>query len=190
MVEEIKKQKESHESLGKEQKLQWLMNEFGKDVVRLAFTYTKEKQVAEDIAQEVFIRCYNHLDEFRHESSYKTWLFRITINLCRDYFRSWSYKHITISDFFSKATFTNQTPETEMMALEKSRMVAEKVLALPVKYREVIMLYYYEEMSYHQISETLNISVQTVKTRLHRGRLKLKKLLESERGGLNEAYLK
>lgn len=178
MFEEVNKHLEINEKLNKEQKLKWLMNEYGKDVVRLAFTYTKQKQLSADIAQEVFIRCYQNLDVFRHEASYKTWIFKITINLCKDYFRSWHYKHITISDYFSKATFTNQTPETEFMSLEKNRLVAEKVLALPVKYREVIILYYYEEMSYNQISEALTISLQTVKARLHRARIKLKKSLK------------
>ncbi|GIO28305.1 RNA polymerase subunit sigma [Ornithinibacillus bavariensis] len=186
MFEELNKNGEANE-LSKEQRLELLMNQFGRDVVRLAFTYTKEKQLAEDIAQEVFIRCYQNLDVFRHESSYKTWVFRITINLCRDYFRSWNYKHITISDIFNKLSFTNRTPETEYMNLEKNRVIGEKVLALPLKYREVIILYYYEEMSYNQISKLLNMSQQTIKSRLHRARLKLQKSLE--KGELDESYI-
>ncbi|WP_427902218.1 sigma-70 family RNA polymerase sigma factor [Ornithinibacillus xuwenensis] len=164
------------------------MSEFGKDVIRLAFTYTKQRQLSEDIAQEVFIRCYQHIDVFRHESSYKTWIFRITINLCKDYFRSWTYKHITISDLFSKSMFTNESPESEVITVEKNRTIADFVLALPVKYREVIILYYYEEMSYIEISETLSISLQTVKARLYRARLKLHKLFE--RSGFNESTIK
>jgi RNA polymerase sigma factor (sigma-70 family) len=186
MFEEISKNEEANE-LNKNQKLELLMSQYGKDVIRLAFTYTKEKQLAEDIAQEVFIRCYQNLDVFRHESSYKTWIFRITINLCRDYFRSWNYKHLTISDFFTKTSFTNRTPETEYMIQEKSRQIGEKVLALPVKYREVIILYYYEEMSYNEISELLNMSQQAIKSRLHRARHKLQKSIE--KGELDESYI-
>lgn len=103
MLERELKLVEVSSELSREERLEWLMNEYGENVARLAFTYTKQKQLAEDIAQEVFIKCYEHLDNFRNESSYKTWLYHITVNLCKD------------------------------------------------KLREVIILFYYEEMSYNQI---------------------------------------
>ncbi|WP_141431169.1 sigma-70 family RNA polymerase sigma factor [Bacillus sp. 03113] len=154
------------------------MNEYGKNVARLAFTYTKNKQLAEDIAQEVFIKCYKNLDSFRNESSYKTWIYRITVNLCKDKLRSWSFRNIILNDFFSKSRNTYVTPEALLVEKENKRMLSEKVMSLPVKYREVIILYYYEELSYNQIAELLQLSLQTVKSRLHRARLLLKNLLE------------
>ncbi|HYK73890.1 MAG TPA: sigma-70 family RNA polymerase sigma factor [Pseudoneobacillus sp.] len=157
------------------------MNEYGQSIARLAFTYTKQKQLSEDIAQEVFIKCYEKLDEFRHESSYKTWIYRITVNLCKDRLRSWTYRNVVFTEFFSKWSKTSQSPETELLHLESSRQVSEKIMTLPVKYREVIILYYYEELSYNQISELLHINLQTIKSRLHRARLLLKQSLEGSK---------
>ncbi|MFL0583836.1 sigma-70 family RNA polymerase sigma factor [Solibacillus silvestris] len=181
MIEREIKQVEVISELTREEKIEWLMNEYGENVVRLAFTYTKQKQLSEDIAQEVFIKCYENLDNFRNESSYKTWLYRITVNLCKDKLRSWSLKNIILTEFFSKIMSPNKSPEMELVGLEEKRLVAEKILSLPLKYREVIILYYYEEMSYNQISDFLNLSIQTIKSRLHRARVLLKKSLEGNK---------
>ena len=181
MIEREIKQVEVISELTREEKIEWLMNEYGENVVRLAFTYTKQKQLSEDIAQEVFIKCYENLDNFRNESSYKTWLYRITVNLCKDKLRSWSFKNIILTEFFSKIMSPNKSPEMELVGLEEKRLVAEKILSLPLKYREVIILYYYEEMPYNQISDFLNLSIQTIKSRLHRARVLLKKSLEGNK---------
>jgi RNA polymerase sigma factor (sigma-70 family) len=168
--------------LNKEETIEWLMNEYGKSVVRLAFTFVKKEQLAEDIAQEVFIKCYQKLDTFRNESSYKTWIYRITVNLCKDKLRSWSFRNIILTEFFSNSK-NNNTPESELMNIEMKKDLSIKVLALPIKYREVIIFYYYEELTYSQISDLLDISMQTLKSRLHRARLLLKKMIE---GGRND----
>ncbi|WP_331281070.1 sigma-70 family RNA polymerase sigma factor [Bacillus sp. EB01] len=162
----------------KEETLEWLMNEYGRSVVRLAFTFMKKEQLAEDIAQEVFIKCYEKLDTFRNESSYKTWIYRITVNLCKDRLKSWSYKNIIIAELLSKKSTNFKTPESELINVENQKALSVNVLSLPIKYREINILYYYEELTYNQIAELLNISLQTVKSRLHRARLLLKKMIE------------
>lgn len=162
----------------KDERLEWLMTEYGQSITRLAFTYTKQKQLSEDIAQEVFIKCYEHLDEFRHESSYKTWLYRITVNLCKDKLKSWTFRNIVFTDLFSTWTRTTESPEIKYIDIENNRYISEKIISLPIKYREVIILYYYEELSYNQISELLNLKLPTIKSRLHRARLLLKQKIE------------
>ena len=82
----------------KEEQLEWLMEQYGDLVMRLAYTYVKEKQIAEDISQEVFISCYKHLQHFERRSTYKTWIYRITVNKCKDYLKSWSYRNIYYRD--------------------------------------------------------------------------------------------
>ncbi|MEH7514259.1 sigma-70 family RNA polymerase sigma factor [Gottfriedia acidiceleris] len=162
-----------------EQLLVWLMEEYGDTIVRLAYTYVKQKQVAEDIAQEVFISCYNGLDRFQKKASYKTWLYRITINKCKDYVGSWSYKHIRYKDFLSILMKETLVP-SEVKELEENRGIFNKTLALPIKLREVIILHYYEDLSINEISESLAINSNTVKTRLHRARKKLKGFFEED----------
>ncbi|MGD6804424.1 sigma-70 family RNA polymerase sigma factor [Rossellomorea vietnamensis] len=167
-----------HNEMNREEIVEWLMNEYGRKVVRLAYTYLKQEQLAEDIAQEVFIKCFQKLDTFRHESSYQTWIYSITVNLCKDRLKSWSFKNLITSNFFSLKSVTHETPEKDVINLEAKRELSECVLGLPVKYREIIILFYYEELSYKEISELLGISSQTIKTRLHRARNLLKKQLK------------
>ncbi|MDZ5471433.1 sigma-70 family RNA polymerase sigma factor [Bacillus sp. 31A1R] len=180
---ERKREQMSHinENMSKEERLEWLMNEYGRTVTRLAFNYMKQKQLAEDVAQEVFIKCYENLDGFRNESSYKTWVYRITVNLCKDKLKSWAYRNILVTEFFSKTKKTNSTPESELLDSEDRRLISEKILSLPVKYREIVILYYYEELSYNEISDLLQLNMPTVKSRLHRARHLLKNLLERSR---------
>ncbi|MGX6443513.1 sigma-70 family RNA polymerase sigma factor [Neobacillus sp. K501] len=165
----------------REETIEWLMNEFGKKIVRLAFTYLRQEQLAEDVAQEVFMKCYQKLDTFRHESSYQTWLYAITVNLCKDRLRSWSFRNIIINDFFSTRSIHHHTPESDLLDGETKNELSRCILELPVKYREIIILYYYEELSYKQISELLEITIPTIKSRLHRGRNLLKKKLKGGR---------
>ncbi|KKK33629.1 hypothetical protein WQ57_23745 [Mesobacillus campisalis] len=163
----------------KDDVLTWLMEEYGDMVVRLAFTYVKQTQLAEDISQEVFISCYHHLDEFQNKSSYKTWIYRITVNKCKDMLRSWSYKNIAYKDkLLSLFQSGSKSAEDQMLADEDREEIFEQVLRLPVKLREVIILFYYEELSILEISQMLNLNSSTVKTRLHRGRTALQTKME------------
>ena len=73
---------------GAADQLEYLMRRFGPQVQRIAYYYLRDLYLAEDVAQEVFYRVYRDLDKFRGESSYYTWIYRITVNLCRDYLRS------------------------------------------------------------------------------------------------------
>ncbi|MCM3393159.1 sigma-70 family RNA polymerase sigma factor [Cytobacillus oceanisediminis] len=163
-------------NLNREEKLKWLMKTYGNDVIRIAYTYLKQQQLAEDVSQDVFIKCYEKMDSFRNESTYKTWLIKITVNKCKDVLKSWSFKNLYITDFFrSKQAYS--TIEQQYFSNEEDELISKQVLALPVKLREVIILYYYQDFSIDEISDLLGINPNTVKTRLHRGRLKLKELL-------------
>lgn len=162
----------------KDELLEWLMQEYGQSMTRLAFTYTKQKQSAEDIAQEAFIKCYRSLDEFRHESSYKTWLYRITVNLCKDKIKSWPFRNIIFTDILPTKTKYSETPESHFINVEENRLISEQIYELPIKYREIIFLYYYEELSYNDISVLLNLKHSTIKSRLHKARALLKEKIE------------
>lgn len=162
------------------EKLKYLMDEYGNNVIRLAFTYVRSKHAAEDIAQDVFLKCYENLAQFRGDSSYKTWIYTITANKCKDYLKSWSHKNMIFTEFVG---FFNRerTPSTDNLVVskEENRMISEKVLELPLKYREVIMFYFYEELSIVEIARLLNININTVKSRLLRG----KKMIANELRG-------
>jgi RNA polymerase sigma factor (sigma-70 family) len=173
-----------HNLADKEELLIWLMEEYGNSVTRIAYTYVKEKSLAEDVAQDVFIKCYENLESFRSESSYKTWIYRITVNKCKDVLRSWTFKNIIPTEIFSfkreqeiAKTNKSNSPEQITISNEKSRDIAEVVLTLPIKLREVVILYYYEEQKLDEVANLLNLNINTVKTRLLRARKQLKRLM-------------
>jgi RNA polymerase sigma factor (sigma-70 family) len=171
----------SHSTI--EHQLEWLMEEYGDMVMRLAYTYVKQTQLAEDISQEVFISCYKELHRFQHRSSYKTWIYRITVNKCKDYLRSWSVRNIAYKDLLS-SMFTKigtKSTESEAVETEEREEIFQRVLLLPVKLREIIILFYYEGLKIEEISELLSINANTVKTRLHRARAALKSSIKEEK---------
>ena len=156
-----------------------LMREYGQNVLWLAYSYVKDKNLAEDITQDVFISCYEKLETFREESSIKTWIYRITTNRCKDVMKSRAYKYKKITQslfdhYFSK----DDTPEDFLIKKSEKKEISLKVLALPLKYREVIFLYYFENLKLEEISSLLSQKTNTVKTRLHRGRFLLKEMYE------------
>ncbi|MBS4196653.1 sigma-70 family RNA polymerase sigma factor [Lederbergia citri] len=178
MIEEINSSEiEPPYYLNREDKLKWLMRTYGNDVIRVAYTYLKQKQLAEDVAQDVFIECYEKMDTFRNDSSYKTWIIKITVNRCKDVLKSWSLKNLLFTNYFENKN-ADSSLERNMCREEANQILSQQIMELPVKLREVIILFYYQEFTIAEISVLLKVKPNTIKTRLHRARLNLKKLLE------------
>jgi RNA polymerase sigma factor (sigma-70 family) len=167
-----------HDSKNRDELLVWLMDEYGKSLVRLAFMYVKNEQLAEDIVQDAFVKCYNNLNHFQGKSSYKTWLYQITVNCCKDKLRSWAYRNMVIIDFFSfQEEAPDRSPEENLLLLEENSQLSKAIISLPLKLRETIIFYYYEELRIEEISNLLGVSSNTVKSRLRRGKEVLKNRL-------------
>ena len=183
----IERVDDSHSELltdmNREEKLKWLMKTYGNDVVRIAFSYLKQKQLAEDVAQEVFIKCYEKMDTFRNDSSYKTWLIRITVNRCKDVMKSRYFKNLFMMDY-SISNYANSSLQLHDVEKEDSG-ISQSIVKLPIKLREVIILFYYQDLTIDEISSLLKVKPNTVKTRLHRARIKLKESFEGG-GVINE----
>jgi RNA polymerase sigma factor (sigma-70 family) len=165
------------------QKVESLLNQYGTELKRIAYLYVKDHSLTEDILQEVFISCYKQMDFFREESSYKTWLIKITINKCKDALKRWSFRNIIYKENLDSSLVETRTPEFHTVSKLDDIQIAKHILALPIKFREVIILFYYQDLSIEEISLLLDLKGNTVKTRLHRARTKLKDSLE--RSGLN-----
>lgn len=170
------------DSKEKEGLLREAMDTYGHYLKRVVYALVKDEQKTEDIVQEVFIRYYINLENFEGRASVKTFLYSIALNQCRNYFKSWSYRKIRLSNFVQYTLTNKQTPESEMLKKESGKELEEAIGKLPMKYKEVIWLYYYIEMSVVEISEVLNCSVNTVKTRLARGRRQAKISMEEVKG--------
>ncbi|WP_409270321.1 sigma-70 family RNA polymerase sigma factor [Neobacillus sp. SCS-31] len=174
-----------NENVNRDEKEAWfeeIMDQYGDRLTKLSYNYTKDWNLAEDIVQEVFITCYKEYENLERIVSFQAWIFRITINRCKDMVKSSFFKRVFIHSGLL-AMAKNPEPTPEMAALKKNEetFLSECVLALPVKYREVLILYYYEELSIEEISVILKMNGNTIKTRLNRARQKLKALMERRR---------
>ena len=165
-------------SQSKEQWLNALMDEFALPLTKLAYTYTSDWGKAQEIVQDVFVTCYNQYAKRASIQSYKAWIYRITINRAKDFKKTAWYKRIFLVDRWLEEKPATVQIEKHVIERDRDLLLSEAILALPEKYRNVIILYYYEQFSVKDIADILNISENTVKTQLKRGRDKLKIILE------------
>ncbi|HHW48303.1 MAG TPA: sigma-70 family RNA polymerase sigma factor [Clostridiaceae bacterium] len=158
--------------------LDYLMRRFSDKVVKIAYYHVRDRHMAEDICQEVFLRVYKNLDKFCKDSSYFTWIYRITVNLCRDY-RASAYFRRMLPWCEWDAEDISKTDE-RLLEVAEGGEILSKVMDLPLKYRTVLALYYFEEFTTPEIARILKIRENTVRARLSRGRKMLKKMLARE----------
>ncbi len=159
-----------------------IIDNYGESLMRLAYTYVKDRQIAEDIVQDVFIRAYEKMKDFRGESSYQTYLYRMTVNRCHDHFRSWSFKNLLYTDKNYSLKIQINSVEADFLSKSFHQIIGEEILSLPLKYREVIVFHFYKEYSINEIATILNLSTSTVKTRLRRAKMKLKECIINKVG--------
>ncbi|WP_078431776.1 sigma-70 family RNA polymerase sigma factor [Metabacillus halosaccharovorans] len=157
-----------------------LMEQHGTELTRLAFTYTKNAETAKDIVQNVFIKCYKNLHTFKGNATIKTWLYSITINQCKDYLRSSYFRRVV--PIGMRHTDNPKSSSTEKIVLQNNtkQQVDECINKLSAKYKDVIYLYYVQELSLKETGAILGLSIDTVKTRLRRAKEKLKPILQKE----------
>lgn len=147
-------------------------------VYRLALTRTKSSEDAEDIFQEVFLKLVSNTKPFETEEHRKAWLIKVTINCCNSHFVApWHQNVVSMDDVM--LTQMAGTTEDRYASLEEPDIYAQ-IVKLPKDMRDVILLFYYEDLSVREISQILNTSENNVKKRLSRARQKLKLELEEE----------
>lgn len=154
---------------------QILVKRHKEKVRNIVYITMNNSALVDDIAQEVFITVYRNLKYFRFESQFTTWLYRITVNRCKDYLRKMNVRKI-----FSPLEEGNEVTEFSTPTENKdvSRIVMDAISKLPVKLRMPLILKDIEGFSYQEISETLKCEMGTVKSRIFRGREKLKEILQ------------
>ena len=145
-------------------------------VIATAFKFVKEKQLAEDIAQEAFIKSYKSIDSFREESSFYTWVYRITVNTAKNYLLSSKRRdEVVISDLTQDDSFYPQkldvdSPQDILKATELRDLIFETLSSLGEETRTALSLREFEGLSYEQIAEVVQCPVGTVRSRIFRGR--------------------
>ncbi|MER2128582.1 sigma-70 family RNA polymerase sigma factor [Solibacillus sp.] len=153
--------------------LKEVMNAYGEYCIRVAYLYVKDWAAAEEIVQDVFLAYYKQHHQFAGRSSLKTYLVKITVHKSHDYLRSWKRK---VGLFMPSKAGTPSVEAIKIQQEQQTELLAA-LLQLPIKYREVLLLHYYDDYKIREIADILQVSESTVKTRLVRGRDKLKTLL-------------
>lgn len=157
-------------------KIEEVIAEHGDYLLRVAYLYVKNSATAEDIVQDVFIAFYQKQEQYRGDASLRTYLVKMTVNRSHDYLRSWTHKRIML---FEKVTgkSTNHMPERTMVEKVEKQELVGALFTLSVTYREVLILYYFEEMTTVEIAKLLDCPESTVRTRLRRARKQLENRL-------------
>jgi RNA polymerase sigma-70 factor, ECF subfamily len=157
-----------------------MINEYGNDVLRISFMYLKDMEKAEDAFQEVFFKVFKKLHTFKGESSERTWIIRITINVCRDFLKSFWVKNV-VSCEDEEVHLPGEGIEDQVLEDIENQQLFQQVIKLPAAYKEVILLYYYQGFNTVEVSKILDISEGTVRSRLFRARDLLKRAMTEGR---------
>lgn len=161
-----------------EAELSRMMQQYGPMLVGTCTALLGDAHLAQDVVQETFIRAYSGRSSFRgaREGSEKAWLTRIAVNLCRDQQRSKWYR------FVDRSTPVESLALPAPDAADEAKQLYAAVQALPDKYREVILLHYYQEMPAEDIAAALRRTPSSIYRRLDKARQLLKKTLERRDG--------
>lgn len=149
-----------------------LIKEYGDSILRMCYLYLKDYYLAEDAVQETFISVYKNYNKFEEKSTEKTWIVRIAINKCKSIMRK-NYFRVERNQLD-----LDKLDEKITDNVEEATFVTDEVMKLPLKEREAITAYYYQELSVKEVSEVLGIKESAVMQRLKRGRDKLSESLK------------
>ena len=158
--------------------IETLMREYGNDVLKTAYSFVRDREAAKDLFQETFIKANYNLDKFRGESSIKTWLIRITVNVCKDYLKSAYQKKVVPMTQVEEDSLRVEDDYEQIENEDRDEQIRRAVNSLPENYREVVLGVYFREMSVADTSAALGVPEGTIKSRLSRAREVLKSKLE------------
>jgi len=173
---------------GSEAAFATLLERYKDKVFRLLGRYCRDPIECEDLAQDVFLKVFRKLDTFNHESAFFTWLYRITVNAATDFLSRASRRRLRLVE--DEAVLDDgarnhgardrdaQSPAAPLMREELATVTRQIVDKLPEKYRTILILREFEDLSYNEIAEVLQCNLGTVESRLFRARQRFKDQLE------------
>jgi RNA polymerase sigma-70 factor (ECF subfamily) len=183
---------------GEETAMADLADAYGPKIQQLAFRYLRNKEDAEEVVQDVLYKVYRNVGEFRGEAALSSWIYRITFNAAMSRLRSASYQRAQEAQRAAAAAHEGEAAQAlpepadwsniadeQLLRSQLRRRLFRAVLALPAIYRAPVVLRDIQGMSTEEASAMLRVKDQTLKSRLHRGRLMLRKQLADFAGGLS-----
>ncbi|SHJ01440.1 RNA polymerase sigma-70 factor, ECF subfamily [Dethiosulfatibacter aminovorans DSM 17477] len=163
-----------------------LIKDYKKVAYNIALKYLRNKEDAEDVSQESLIKVFKNIGKFNMNSSFKTWMYRIVVNTCLDFKRKKKENTVSVDqplhsgydEFYMELEDEKSSPENIVDKKLTSEMVMEAIEKLDDDFKTVIILRDINDFSYDEISRILSCNIGTVKSRISRGRQKLKEILE------------
>jgi len=175
---------------GDEEAFALLVKKYKTKVFNLAYSLTRDREIADDLAQEAFIKAYFAIPKFHLKSEFGTWLYRITVNHIRDYLRKKTrMKEISLDDLAISQEDETLIREKEDIDEQKRKILYRLLDELTEKHKLILTLRDIQELSYGEIAKILKISPGTVDSRLHRARKMLRKKIMPflrKKGGVHE----
>lgn len=158
----------------REERLERWMQQYGNAILHTCFITLSDAHLAEDAMQDTFVKAWRAMDQFEQKFSAieKPWLLRIALNTCRDYRRGAWFRRVNLTAEMEKL------PAPLIGVSQEERELFLDVMALPEKYRQMILLHYYQQLTLREISEMLHLSISTIHGRLKKAEGMLRSGLE------------
>ena len=153
---------------------------YGDKILKLCFVQLGNIEEAEDATQEVFLKVFKNIRRYKGDSSIYTWIYKISINTCFDILKK--KNKLKLDDISLYIDFINDNKDTEEIILKRltAKNIRLALMKIPEKYRVLLYMFYFEEMKITEIAIILGEKENTIKTRLKRGKIALKRIIEKE----------
>ena len=157
---------------GDEQCFDQLFEKYKRPVANFAYRFTGRRDIAEELAQDILVKCYLGADTYQPNSKLSTWIFRIARNHCLNEVRrqDYRYRSVPLPEYGDEQPASMNSPEEEVEAAELKRTVGAVLAALPEKQRMALLLSRQQSMSYEEIAQALGTSISAVKSLLNRAK--------------------
>ena len=173
---------------GDETAYEALLHRYQNGIFNMVYQMIKNREEAEDLVQETFIKAFHSLSSYNDDYAFSTWLYKIAFNHCIDAIRKKKLKTLPLDkpiqlhdgEVQQEIHDDTHSPEKTLLFTEKKKRIQKSIDSLPERYRIAIVLRHQEERSYEEISEILDIPIGTVKARIFRAREMLKKKLKDD----------
>lgn len=159
--------------MNREERLRCWIENYSDAILRMCFLYLSDQTQAEDALQDTWVKAWKHMDDYEHKGiiNDKAWLMRIAINTCKDYRRTSWFRHI------DRRKALEELPQQHLQTADAGSSLSLLVMALPDKYKQVVLLYYYQGLTQKETAQTLGLSPAAVLRRLRSAEALLKQSL-------------
>jgi len=158
-----------------------VVHRYEKKVYGLCYRLLNSREEAEDMAQEIFIKLWEHPSEWQPKAKFSTWLYRVATNRCLNRMRFLKFKSfLSFNSEFEKYTASEeQSPDLDLISSEISKLFQQSFLKLPERQKAALHLRYWEKLSVRDVSDVLDVTVKSAESLIYRGKKTLGELLNS-----------